>query len=103
MSLEFSNSSYDTTETQITTQITTPQRKEIPNTTQTVDISNINTVDTTQKAKTTLETTDTKEEDKKQKKFDELKKIFPGLESLFPSKSNELLSQLKTPEVQNLL
>lgn len=100
MSLEFSNSSYDTT-TEM--QTTTPQRTETPNTTQTVDTSNINTVDTTQKAKTTLETTDTKEEDKKQKKFDELKKIFPGLESLFPSKSNELLSQLKTPEVQNLL
>ena len=78
MSPEFPNS-YDTT----------PQGKE--------------TVDTAPKAKTTPETTDTKEEDKKQKKFDELKKIFPGLESLFPSKSNELLSQLKTPEVQNLL
>ena len=97
MSLE---SSYDTTETKITT----PQGTETPNTTQTVDTSNIdNTVNTAPKAKTTPETTDTKEEDKKQKKFDELEKIFPGLESLFPSKSNELLSQLKTPEVQNLL
>lgn len=106
MSLEFSNSSYDTTETQITTQITTPQRKEIPNTTQTVDTSNINTVDTTQKAKTTPETTDTKEEDKNQKLINQLNTLktkFPGLESLFPSKSNELLSQLKTPEAQNLL
>ena len=32
-----------------------------------------------------------------------LKTDFPGLESLFPSKSNEFLSQLKSPEVQNLL
>lgn len=96
MSLEFSNSYDNTTETKITT----PQGTEKP----TVNPSNIdNTVDTAPKAKTTPETTDTKEDDKKQKKFDELKKIFPGLESLFPSKSNELLSQLKTPEVQNLL
>lgn len=96
MSLEFSNSSYDTTETQITTQITTPQRKEIPNTTQTVDTSNINTVDTTQKAKTTLETTDTKEEDKKQKKFDELKKIFPALANTPNLKNSEsIITTLK--------
>ena len=96
MSLEFSNSYDNTTETKITT----PQGTEKP----TVNPSNIdNTVDTAPKAKTTPETTDTKEDDKKQKKFNELKKIFPGLESLFPSKSNELLSQLKTPEVQNLL
>ena len=96
MSLEFSNSYDNTTETKITT----PQGTEKP----TVNPFNIdNTVDTAPKAKTTPETTDTKEDDKKQKKFDELKKIFPGLESLFPSKSNELLSQLKNPEVQNLL
>ena len=101
MSLEFSNSSYDTTETQITTQITTPQGTEKP----TVNPSNIDTVDTP-KAKTAPETTDTKEEDKNQKLINQLNTLktkFPGLESLFPSKSNELLSQLKTPEAQNLL
>ena len=78
MSPEFPNS-YDTT----------PQGKE--------------TVDTAPKVKTTPETTDTKEEDKDKKLLNSLKTKFPGLESLFPSKSNELLSQLKTSEAQNLL
>jgi len=98
MSLEFSNSSYDNS----TERKPTPQGTEHPNTTQTVDTLT-SAVDTTQTVDSAPNTTDTKEEDKKQKKFDELKKKFPGLESLFPSKNNELLTQLKTPEVQNLL
>ena len=92
MSLEFSNSSYDNS----TERKPTPQGTEHPNTTQTVDTLT-SAVDTTQTVDSAPNTTDTKEEDKKQKKFDELKKNFPGLESLFP------LSQLKSPEVQNLL
>ena len=91
MSLEFS---YDTTDPQITT----PQGTEKP----TVNPSNIDTVDTP-KAKTAPETTDTKEEDKNQKLLNSLKTKFPGLEYLFPSKSSELLSQLKTQKVQDLL
>ena len=94
MSLEFS---YDTTDPQITT----PQGTEKP----TVNPSNIDTVDTP-KAKTAPETTDTKEEDENKKLINQLNSLktkFPGLESLFPSKSNELLSQLKTSEAQNLL
>lgn len=94
MSLEYSNSSYDTTDPQITT----PQGTEKP----TVNPSNIDTVDTP-KAKTAPETTDTKEEDKNQKLLNSLKTKFPGLEYLFPSKSSELLSQLKTQKVQDLL
>ena len=46
------------------------------------------------------------EQEENQKLIDQLnvlKTDFPGLESLFPSKNNELLTQLKTPEVQNLL
>ena len=94
MSLEFS---YDTTDPQITT----PQGTEKP----TVNPSNIDTV-YTPKAKTAPETTDTKEEDENKKLINQLNSLktkFPGLESLFPSKSNELLSQLKTSEAQNLL
>ena len=97
MNSEFSNSYDKLTETKNTT----PQGTEKP----TVNTSNIDTVDT-QKAKTAPETTDTKEEDKNQKLINQLNTLktkFPGLESLFPSKSNELLSQLKTPEAQNLL
>ena len=46
------------------------------------------------------------EQEENQKLIDQLnvlKTDFPGLESLFPSKNNELLTQPKTPEVQNLL
>ena len=97
MSLEFSNSYDKPTETTETT----PQGTEKP----TVNTSNIDTVDTP-KAKTAPETTDTKEEDKNKKLINQLNSLktkFPGLESLFPSKSNELLSQLKTQKVQDLL
>ena len=94
MSLEFSNSYDKLTETKNTT----PQGTEKP----TVNPSNIDTVDTP-KAKTAPETTDTKEEDKNQKLLNSLKTKFPGLEYLFPSKSSELLSQLKTQKVQDLL
>ena len=97
MNSEFSNSYDKLTETKNTT----PQGTEKP----TVNPSNIDTVDTP-KAKTAPETTDTKEEDENKKLINQLNSLktkFPGLESLFPSKSNELLSQLKTSEAQNLL
>ena len=77
--------------------------KSYDNTTETKNPNTIQTVDTAPKAKTTPETADTKEEDEDKKLLNTLKTDFPGLESLFPSKSNELLSQLKRPEVQDLL
>lgn len=46
------------------------------------------------------------EQQENQKLIDNLNTVkarFPGIESLFPSNSNELLSQLKKPEVQDLL
>ena len=71
--------------------------KSYDNTTETKNPNTIQTVDTAPKAKTTPETADTKEEDEDKKLLNTLKTDFPGLESLFP------LSQLKSPEVQNLL
>ena len=71
--------------------------KSYDNPTETKNPNTIQTVDTAPKAKTTPETADTKEEDEDKKLLNTLKTDFPGLESLFP------LSQLKSPEVQNLL
>lgn len=98
MSLEYSNSSYDNS---TETKTTTPQETE-----------NLrkNATDRSEQAKTDTEKQKElkkqQEQEENQKLIDQLNTLktkFPGLESLFPSKSNELLSQLKTSEAQNLL
>ena len=97
MNPEFSKSYDNSTETKTTTLQGTENLGQ-------------NATDKSEQAKTD---TEKQKELKKQQEQEENKKLidklnslktdFPGLESLFPSESKELLSQLKTPEVQNLL
>ena len=97
MNPEFSKSYDNTTETKNTTLQGTENLGQ-------------NTTDKSEQAKAD---TEKQKELKKQQEQEENQKLinqlntlktdFPGLESLFPSESKELLSQLKTPEVQNLL
>jgi hypothetical protein len=97
MNPEFSKSYDNTTETKNTTLQGTENLGQ-------------NTTDKSEQAKADAEK---QKELKKQQEQEKNKKLinqlntlktdFPGLESLFPSESRELLSQLKTPEVQNLL
>jgi len=94
MNPEFSKSYDNSTETKTTT----PQGTE-----------NLgqDATDKSEQAKTDTEKQkELKEQEENKKLIDKLNSLkidFPGLESLFPSESKELLSQLKTPEVQNLL
>ena len=94
MNPEFSKSYDNSTETKTTT----PQETE-----------NLgqNATDKSEQAKTDTEKQkELKEQEENKKLIDKLNSLktdFPGLESLFPSKSNEFLSQLKSPEVQDLL
>jgi len=97
MNPEFSKSYDNSTETKTTTLQGTENLGQ-------------NATDKSEQAKTD---TEKQKELKKQQEQEENKKLidklnslktdFPGLESLFPSESKELLSQLKPPEVQNLL
>lgn len=97
MNPEFSKSYDNSTETKTTTLQGTENLGQ-------------NATDKSEQAKTD---TEKQKELKKQQEQEENKKLidklnslktdFQGLESLFPSKSNEFLSQLKSPEVQNLL
>lgn len=97
MNPEFSKSYDNTTETKTTTLQGTENLGQ-------------NATDKSEQAKTDTEKQKElkkqQEQEENQKLIDQLnilKTDFPGLESLFPSKNNELLTQLKTPEVQNLL
>ena len=97
MNPEFSKSYDNSTETKTTTLQGTENLGQ-------------NTTDKSEQAKADAEK---QKELKKQQEQEENQKLinqlntlktdFPGLGSLFPSESKELLSQLKTPEVQNLL
>ena len=97
MNPEFSKSYDNTTETKNTTLQGTENLGQ-------------NTTDKSEQAKADAEKQKElkkqQEQKENQKLIDQLNTLktdFPGLESLFPSESKELLSQLKTPEVQNLL
>ena len=97
MSLEFPNSSYDTTETKITT----PQETGNMDTPVDSTISPTDTAADTEKEKfekiqTEAEKAKARAEAEKQKKFDELKKIFPALANTPNLKNSEsIITTLK--------